>query len=78
MDGRYSQSHWPLAVKFGTWLANSLQGSDFAYVSYNGGGGGGGEYYAYFWLGAIFLFLEIFSVLKLIKKAFWLLWMLVM
>ncbi len=44
---RYLQSHWPLAAKFGTWLANSLQGSDFAYVSYNGGGGGG-EYYAYF------------------------------
>ena len=41
---RYLQSHWPLAAKFGTWLANSLQGSDFAYVSYNGGG----EYYAYF------------------------------
>ena len=35
---RYLQSHWPLAAKFGTWLANSLQGSDFAYVSYNGGG----------------------------------------
>ena len=37
---RYLQSHWPLAAKFGTWLADSLQGSDFAYVSYNGGGGG--------------------------------------
>ncbi len=36
----YLQSHWPLAAKFGTWLANSLQGSDFAYVSYNGRGGG--------------------------------------
>jgi len=36
---RYLQSHWPLAAKFGTWLADSLQGSDFAYVSYNGGGG---------------------------------------
>ena len=36
---RYLQSHWPLAAKYGTWLANSLQGSDFAYVSYNGGGG---------------------------------------
>jgi len=35
---RHLQSHWPLAAKFGTWLANSLQGSDFAYVSYNGGG----------------------------------------
>ncbi len=35
---RYLQSHWPLAAKFGTWLANSLQGSDFAYASYNGGG----------------------------------------
>jgi hypothetical protein len=35
---RYLQSHWPLAAKFGTWLADSLQGSDFAYVSYNGGG----------------------------------------
>ncbi len=34
----YLQSHWPLAAKFGTWPANSLQGSDFAYVSYNGGG----------------------------------------
>ncbi len=34
----YLQSHWPLAAKFGTWLANSLQGSDFAYVNYNGGG----------------------------------------
>jgi len=36
-------------VKYGTCLANSLQGSDFAYVAYNGrrggggGGGGGGE-----------------------------------
>ena len=38
---RYLQSHWPLAAKFGTWPANSLQGSDFAYASYNGGGGGG-------------------------------------
>ena len=38
---RYLQSHWPLAAKFGTWLANSLQGSDFAYVSYTGRGGGG-------------------------------------
>ena len=36
---RYLQSHWPLAAKFGTWLANSLQGSDFAYVTYNGRGG---------------------------------------
>jgi hypothetical protein len=36
------QSHWPLAAKFGTWLADSLQGSEFAYVGYNGGGGGGG------------------------------------
>ena len=35
---RYLQSHWPLAAKFGTWLADSLQGSDFAYVSYSGGG----------------------------------------
>ncbi len=42
---RYMQSHWPLAVKFGTWPANSLQGSDFAYASYNGGGGGGGGTY---------------------------------
>ena len=42
---RYLQSHWPLAAKFGTWPANSLQGSDFAYVSYNGGGEG--EYYAF-------------------------------
>ena len=39
---RYLQSHWPLAAKFGTWLADSLQGSEFAYVGYNGGGGGGG------------------------------------
>ena len=38
---RYLQSHWPLAAKFGTWPANSLQGSDFAYASYNGEGGGG-------------------------------------
>jgi hypothetical protein len=36
------QSHWPLAAKFGTWLADSLQGSEFAYVGYNGGGEGGG------------------------------------
>ena len=35
---RYLQTHWPLAAKFGTWLANLLQGSDFAYVSHNGGG----------------------------------------
>ena len=35
---RYLQSHWPLAAKYGTWLADSLQGSDFAYVSHNGGG----------------------------------------
>ena len=41
---RYLQSHWPLAAKFGTWLANLLWVSDFAYVSHNGGGG----YYAYF------------------------------
>ena len=33
---RYLQSQWPLAAKYGTWLANSLQGSDFAYVTYNG------------------------------------------
>jgi hypothetical protein len=26
---RYLQSHWPLAAKFGTWPAISLQGSDF-------------------------------------------------
>ena len=38
---RYLQSHWPLAAKFGTWLADSLQGSEFAYVGYNGGGRGG-------------------------------------
>jgi hypothetical protein len=74
----YLQSHWPLAAKFGTCPANSLQGSDFAYASYNGGGGGGGILCLFFLLGAIFLFMEIFSVLKLIKKAFWLLWMLVM
>ena len=36
---RYLQSHWPLAAKYGTWLANSLQGSDFACVTYNGRGG---------------------------------------
>ena len=35
---RYLQSQWPLAAKYGTRFANSLQGSDFAYVSYNGGG----------------------------------------
>jgi hypothetical protein len=40
---RYLPSHWPLAAKYGTWLLNSLQGSDFAYASYNGGGGGRGE-----------------------------------
>ena len=72
---RYLQSHWPLAAKFGTWPANSLQGSDFAYVSHNGGGG---ILCMFLLLGAIFLFIEIFSVLKLIKKAFWLLWMLIM
>jgi hypothetical protein len=38
------QSHWPLAAKFGTWLADSLQGSEFAYVGYNGGGGGGASF----------------------------------
>ena len=41
----YLQNHCPLVAKFGTWLANLLWGSDFAYVSHNGGGG---EYYAYF------------------------------
>ena len=44
---RYLQSHWPLAAKYGTRVANSLQGSDFAYASCNGGGGRG-ECYAYF------------------------------
>ncbi len=73
---RYLRSHWPLAAKFGTWLANSLQGSDFAYAGYNGGGGG--ILCLFILLGATFLFTEIFSVLKLIKKAFWSLWMLVM
>ena len=48
-------------AKFGTWLANSLQGSDFAYVSYNGGGG---ILCLFLLLGAIFLFIEIFSVAK--------------
>jgi hypothetical protein len=38
------QSHWPLAAKFGTWLADSLQGSEFAYVGYNGGGEGGASF----------------------------------
>jgi hypothetical protein len=59
---RHLQSHWPLAAKFGTWLANSLQGSDFAYASYNGGGGG--ILCLILLLGAIFLFIEIFSVAK--------------
>ncbi len=59
------QSHWPLAAKFGTWFANSLQGSDFAYASYNGGGGGGGILFLFFLLGAIFLYYrDIFSVAK--------------
>ncbi len=71
------QSHWPLAAKFGTWFANLLRGSDFAYVSHCFGGGGG-ILCIFLLLGAIFLFIEIFSVLKLIKKAFWLLWMLIM
>ncbi len=70
------QNHWPLAAKFGTWLANSLWESDFAYVSCNGEGGG--ILCLFSLLGAIFFFIEIFSVLKLIKKAFWLLWMLIM
>ena len=74
---RYLQSHWPLAAKFGTWLADSLQGSDFAYASYNGGWGGEGTYVSP--VDAVSLYYrDIFSVLKLIKKAFWLLWMLVM
>ena len=72
---RHLQSHWPLAAKFGNWLANSLWESDFAYVSRNGGVG---ILCIFLLLGAIFLFIEIFSVLKLMKKAFWLLWMLVM
>jgi hypothetical protein len=45
---RYLQSQWPLAAKYGTRFANSLQGSDFAYVSYNGRGGGGGGYFSCF------------------------------
>ncbi len=36
---RYLQNHCPLVAKFGTWLANLLWGSDFAYVTHNGGGG---------------------------------------
>jgi hypothetical protein len=32
---RCLQNHRPLATKFGTWLANLLWGSDFAYVSHN-------------------------------------------
>jgi hypothetical protein len=51
---RYLQSHWPLAAKFGIWLANSLRGSDFAYASYNGGGGRGEILCLFFLLGAIF------------------------
>jgi len=63
-------------AKFGTWLANLLWGSDFAYVSYNGGGGGNTMHISS--VRRYFFFIEIFSVLKLIKKAFWLLWMLIM
>jgi hypothetical protein len=48
------QSHWPLAAKFGTWLADSLQGSEFAYVGYNGGGGGGGASFMCLLLDAVF------------------------
>ena len=51
---RYLQSHWPLAAKFGTWLADSLQGSEFAYVGYNGGGGGGGASFMCLLLDAVF------------------------
>ena len=61
---RYLQSHWPLAAKYGTWFLNSLQGSDFAYASCNGGGGEGGMLCLFLLLGAIFLFIEIFSVAK--------------
>ena len=50
---RYLQSHWPLAAKSGTWHADSLQGSDFACVGYNGGGGGGGTLFMFFLLDAV-------------------------
>jgi hypothetical protein len=47
----YLQGHWPLAAKFGTWLADSLQGSEFAYVGYNGGGG---TFFMFLLLDAVF------------------------
>jgi len=49
----YLQGHWPLAAKFGTWLADSLQGSEFAYVGYNGGGG---TFFMFLLLDAVFFF----------------------
>ena len=59
---RYLQSQWPLAAKYGTWFANSLQGSDFAYVSYNGGGV---TLFMFLLLDAVFLYYrDIFSVAK--------------
>jgi len=58
---RYLQSQWPLAAKYGTRFANSLQGSDFAYVSYNGRGG---ILCLFLLLGAIFLFIENLALQK--------------
>jgi len=52
-----------------------LWGSDFAYVSYNGGGGNTMRICS---VRCYFSFIEILSVLKLVKKSFWLLWMLIM
>jgi hypothetical protein len=61
---RYLQSQWPLAAKYGTRFANSLQGSDFAYVSYNGRGGGG-ILFLFLLLDAVSLYpRDIFSVVK--------------
>ncbi len=73
---RYLQSHWPLAAKYGTWLANSLQGSDFAYVSYNGRGEGGGGRGIFIHVSpvrrcfSLQYFRDIFSVVKL-TYSFW-------
>ncbi len=63
------------AAKFGTRLLNLLWGSDFAYVSYNGGGENTMRICS---VRCYFSFIEILSVLKLVKKSFWLLWMLIM
>ncbi len=60
------QDHWPLAAKFGTWLASSLQGSDFAYGDYDGWEGGKrrGGLIMFFLLDANFLYHRDIEIIK--------------